>query len=313
MKRRRPARRRKTNYDLLLYTLVFWVLTGLATLWFVNAKTDFFGQGLGTEVGKQYLAAAFPQVSRSAGIDLRGPANNPAEMTQETSDEMTGDLQIPDADPVLPPDPSLVVDSASNGSPIVLIYHTHATESYQPVTEGNFHSKGLAGTVREVGDVLEASLQAKGIAVIHDETMHDVPSYNKSYSRSIETAQQILKENPSIKIVIDLHRDAAAYTGNQGHTFQYNGTTAAQFALVVGKGNDNVKDLLAFANRINQKANALYPGFSRGIIQKEYRYNQYISDHCLLLELGNNQNNIEEVKRSATYFANALASLLQEQ
>jgi hypothetical protein len=59
--------------------------------------------------------------------------------------------------------------------PVVIIYHTHATESYQPVTEGNFHSLNEDGTVREVGDVLTRELEKQGIQVIHDKTIHDSP------------------------------------------------------------------------------------------------------------------------------------------
>ncbi|MBQ5798149.1 MAG: stage II sporulation protein P, partial [Firmicutes bacterium] len=107
-----------------------------------------------------------------------------------------------------------VADSVK--SPQVLIYHTHTTESYQPVTEGNFHSVNKAGTVREVGDVLAQRLEELGYAVIHDETIHDNPSYSQSYSRSLETAKSYLNQYPGIALVVDLHRDAAGYPGSVG-------------------------------------------------------------------------------------------------
>lgn len=313
MKRRQSIRRRRTSYDLLLFTLIFWVLSGIATFWFVSAESKIIGQELGTEVGKQYLAVAFPVISRSTGSDQREPIH---ESSPGPVDNLVDGGQGARADGYVASETStnqsLVVDSASSGEPLVLIYHTHATESYQPVSEGNFHSVEEAGTVREVGNTLASSLEARGIAVIHDKTLHDSPSYNKSYSRSLETVQAIIKANPTIRVIIDLHRDAAGYTGNEGHIFSVDEKTVAQFSLVVGSGNENATELLAFANRVNQKANTLYPGFSRGIIPKEYKYNQYIHDHCLLLEMGNNQNNIEEAKLAATYFAVALAELLKE-
>ena len=83
-----------------------------------------------------------------------------------------------------PPQELQIADSVK--SPQVLIYHTHTTESYQPVTEGNFHSVNKIGTVREVGDVLAERLEELGYQVIHDETIHDHPSYSQSYSRSLD-------------------------------------------------------------------------------------------------------------------------------
>lgn len=310
-KYKRPVKRRTASYGLLLFTLIFWMIAGLATAWFVHANSSELGNNIGTEVGKQYLATAFPAISRSAGSQMR-EENPTADGNQGKTVEslILNQQTVPES--VEPAESGLVVDSASGGAPKILIYHTHATESYQPVSEGNFHSIDEKGTVREVGEVLKSALEARGISVIHDKTLHDSPSYNKSYSRSIETVEAILRANPSIEIVIDLHRDAASYTGNIGHTFMVDGKTAAQFKLVVGKGNENATELLAFANRMNQKANALYPGFSRGIIEKDYKFNQSINDHCLLLEMGNNQNTIEEAKTAAIYFADALVELLEE-
>jgi stage II sporulation protein P len=310
MRRSRSHRRATKNHKLLLFTLLFWGLTGLTTFAMLNADIAVKGQDLGEEVGKKYLVAAFPVISRSTGSEVRetpddNGGNNPiSEIEQGSNAEVYKDATEAGE--------STVIDSASNGEPLVLIYHTHATESYQPFSDGNFHIIEEAGTVREVGTVLQKVLESKGVKVIHNKTLHDNPSYSKSYSRSAETAQSILKANPSIKIVIDLHRDAASYTGNKGHRFNVNGKTAAQFCLVVGQGNDNFLELMAFANKVNQKANDLYPGFSRGVIQKEYKYNQYLADNYILLEMGNNQNNIEEAKLSAVLFAEALAEIIAE-
>ncbi len=298
---------------LLLLTVLFWSFSGLTCMALLNNGLPADEMDRGQEVGKQYLAAAFPAISRSAGVEMREPlpgsSDNESLIIKGTpvKEEAIGEDEAKEQSVS-----GSVLDSASSGEPLVLIYHTHATESYQPVSVGNFHSVEEQGTVREVGSVLEAALEAKGIAVLHDKTLHDSPSYSKSYSRSLDTAQRLLAENPSIRIIIDLHRDAASYSGNGKHTFGADGKTAAQFCLVVGEGNANAKALASFANRINQKANSLYPGFSRGIIMKEYKYNQYIADHHILLEMGNNQNNIEEAKASASLFAQVLEEMLKE-
>ena len=312
--RRKSSRRNSGNKRmLLLLTVLFWSFSGLTCIALLNNGLPGEKTNMGQEVGKQYLAAAFPAVSRSAGMEKREPLSgseidesliikgSPENVEAVWEDQASQQTATGD-----------VLDSASSGAPLVLIYHTHATESYQPVSTGNFHSVEEEGTVREVGKVLKGALEAKGISVLHDKTLHDSPSYSKSYSRSLDTAQQLLAANPSIRVIIDLHRDAASYTENGKHTFTAEGKTVAQFCLVVGEGNANAEALTRFANRINQKANSMYPGFSRGIIMKEYKYNQYIADNHILLEMGNNQNNIEEVKASAALFAQVLEEILKE-
>lgn len=302
--RRRAMKKRK----LLYFTFVFWGLACMAALAFLKVDPGFAGQDFGEQVGKQYLASAYPIISRNAGLAQRESPENPEEIDDTDYNLESNSLKV---DTHKTANDSGIIDTASGGDPVVLIYHTHATESYIPVSDGNFHSPEEAGTVREVGNALESALMARGISVLHDKTIHDLPSYSKSYSRSMDTATAILKENPSIAVVIDLHRDAAAYSGNQSHVFSINGENAAQFSLVVGQGNENSGELLAFADRIIGKANEKYPGFARGVIKKEYKYNQYISDRYLLLEMGNNQNDIKEAKRSAVYFADILEEVIK--
>lgn len=209
-------------------------------------------------------------------------------------------------------EPVAVLDTEESKNPLVLIYHTHATESYQPMSDGNFHCLQEKGTVREVGNELAQQLQKKGIPVIHDKTLHDSPSYNQSYARSLETVQSYLRKNPSIKIVIDLHRDAAMYVGNVGKTMQVQGNSIAKYSLVIGKGNANYEQLKGFANQINAKADKLYPGFSGRIIEKEYRFNQYVCDRYLLLEVGNNENTIDQARLTGKYFADVLEAYIKE-
>lgn len=204
-------------------------------------------------------------------------------------------------------------EKVDNSKPKVIIYHTHSSESYQPYTESNFHRLEETGTVREVGNVMASELNRLGVAVVHNKTIHDNPSYNESYTRSMETITALIEKYPTAEVIIDLHRDAAAYTGNVGETLNISGDTVAEYKLVVGQNNDNYKQLMAFANKVNSAADKLYPGFSGRIIEKEYRYNEYVADKYLLLEVGNNQNNIAEVKKTGLYFARVLADVLEEE
>ncbi len=82
---------------------------------------------------------------------------------------------------------------------------------------------------------------------------------------------------------------------------------------MVGQNNANFTKLMKHARKITARAEKLYPGFEGRIIEKEYRYNEYIADKYLLLEVGNNQNNIEEVRATGKYFAHVLASVIQEE
>ena len=203
--------------------------------------------------------------------------------------------------------------AVDNSKPQVIIYHTHSSESYQPYTASNFHRQEEAGTVREVGGVMTSELNRLGISVVHDKTIHDSPSYNESYDRSLETVTALMKKYPTAKVIIDLHRDAAAYTGNVGETMMIEGEKTAKYKLVVGQNNDNYSQLMDFANKVNAAADKMYPGFSGRIIEKEYRYNEYIADEYLLLEVGNNQNHIKEVRKTGKYFARVLAKVLEEE
>lgn len=200
----------------------------------------------------------------------------------------------------------------SNGDPLVIIYHTHASESYRPSTSGNFHKEGEKNTVREVGDVMESVMEEAGINVIHDKTMHDRPSYNESYARSLETIQRLMKKYPTAKYVIDLHRDAAAYVGNKGATVRIGDDTAATYSLVVGSACDNYTKLLSYAKTVNARAEEMYSGFGGRIIQKEYKFNQWVCNNHILLEIGNNQNDISEVKNTARYIGKVLAEVIYE-
>ena len=129
-----------------------------------------------------------------------------------------------------------------NGEPQVLIMHTHTTESYEPY-ERDFYDAGFSSRTTDermnmaaVGEAIAKQLEAAGIGVIHDTTMHDYPSYNGSYDRSRETVQAILEEYPSIKIVLDVHRDAIERAGGEriAPVAEINGKNAAQVMIISG-------------------------------------------------------------------------------
>lgn len=195
--------------------------------------------------------------------------------------------------------------------PVVLIVHTHATETYLPSTEGNYHSKTLENSVRDVGQVLAETLEEEGVPVIHDKTLHDDPSYNNSYYRSAETVIALLEKYPSIKCVIDLHRDAIASSA-AGATVSIQGKTCAKYMYVVGTTASTYQSNLSFINSLNDIAASEYSGFTGTVLERGYGYNQSLSSKYLLLEIGNNRNDIQDARNTAEVVGKIIAAGLKK-
>lgn len=205
------------------------------------------------------------------------------------------------------------------GKPHVLIYHTHGTESYKPASEGNYHTLRKEYSVIAVGEILKQELEKKGYNVIHDTTYHDYPSYSGSYTRSLETARKILEANPSIKVVLDIHRDGydnIETNPNRNSLIASNRVTinneiSTRFQFVIGPESQNREAVENFATFVKAVSDSKYPGFSKPILLKPYgRYNQFLVDHYALLEVGSNANTIEEARRAATHLADVLIESL---
>ena len=194
--------------------------------------------------------------------------------------------------------------------PAVLIIHTHATETYLPAVESNYHSKLKENSVRDVGTALAESLEEEGISVVHDETLHDSPSYSSSYSRSYETIEKLLEQYPTIECVIDLHRDAIA-SESAGAVVSIGGKTCAKYMYVVSTAVSTYRNNLKFVNALNQTASSEYGGFTGSVLERGYEYNQGLSDKYLLLEFGSNRNHIDDVKNTARTYGKILADTLK--
>ena len=198
--------------------------------------------------------------------------------------------------------------------PTIFIYHTHGTESYLPEEVGNFHSLNREYTVRAVGEELTKHLTNKGFKVVHDDTLHDYPSYQQSYIRGLETLKANLEKNSSLKIVFDIHRDAAPNTedARKNSYVVINNEKVARFCFVVGMQNPNADELMTFAEYIRAKSDELYPGLAKKTITKDFRFNQYNSDYYALIEVGNTANEINEAIRTAKYLAEILDKVIQD-
>ena len=208
--------------------------------------------------------------------------------------------------------------------PQVLIMHTHTTESYalsdNDYYDINYPSRNLDATrnVVRVGDEITKQLEAAGIGVIHDTTVHDYPSYNGSYDRSKQTVETILAQYPSIKVVLDIHRDAIET--NDGTRYapvaNIDGRNAAQIMIISGCDDGtmdypNYLQNLAFASVLEQQIESDYPGLTRPISFKYKYYNQSLTTGSLLIEVGSNSNSLDEAIYSGYLLGKSLAKTLQ--
>ncbi|MCG0274772.1 MAG: stage II sporulation protein P [Thermosediminibacteraceae bacterium] len=273
---------------------------------------------------KNYLAFQIPlldlmeiEPAITPGIELPPPGT--VENEHEPSDNPPpappeeGDIEIEGITPI-------------SGKPLVLIYHTHTTESYRPSQTNNyqprdqaFHTNDLRFTVVRVGEVLALELNKLGIPVLHNKTVHDVPTYMYSYSNSLKTLEKVLKEHPSIQVVLDIHRDAPVPDPQKARemtTVMIENKYYSRIMFVVGTDktfpHPHWKENYKFALLLQNKLEELYPGITREIDIRKERFNQHVSKKALLVEIGSHGNTLEESMESARAFARALAEVLKE-
>lgn len=200
--------------------------------------------------------------------------------------------------------------------PQILIYHTHSQEAFADSVEGD-----ISTTIVGAGDRLAQILTEKyGFHVLHHTGQYDVEARDYAYSNALPAIEQVLAENPSIEVVIDLHRDAVA----EGRKLMVNlqGKPTAQFMFFNGlsrsrtKGdisyleNPYVNDNLAFSFQAQVACNEYYPGLARRIYLKAYRYNMHLRAKCMLIELGAQTNTVEEIMNACEPLAHVLAKVL---
>ena len=206
----------------------------------------------------------------------------------------------------------------------VLIYHTHTTESYQPDSFYDFthtspdRTTDTAYNVASVGQALATELERLEIETIHIKDLYDYPQYNNSYARSCEGVQAVLEENPDIKIVIDLHRDAITTKEGQKTkiTANINGEKVAQVMLVVGTDelglvHENWRTNLKFAADLQREFSKISPDFVRPINLRTSRFNGHVAPGAVIIEVGAAGNTLSEAKASTPHIAKALSEVIK--
>ncbi len=208
-------------------------------------------------------------------------------------------------------------------NPLVLIVHTHATESYSKDGETYYdpsvsdRNQDINENVVSVGDVMERVLKENGIGVLHDKTLHDYPSYNGSYANSLKSVENYKQQYPSIQIVLDIHRDAIIYDDGTKVkvTKDIDGKTAAQMMLVVGTNDGGLehpfwRENLKFAVQLQNFIEKKYSGLMRGINLRKERFNGHTTNGSIIVEVGTSGNTLSESKYSAELFAKSLAEMV---
>ena len=213
-----------------------------------------------------------------------------------------------------------------NTEPQVLILHTHATETFKtddkPYFTENFSSRSLNETQNmvSVGKIVAEKLNSAGIVTLHSATLHDYPSYTKSYSRSAETVKEYLKKYPSIKVVLDLHRDAVTKENGDKVKLvtEIGGKKAAQVMLVMGSQSGSVTNFpkweenFKLAVKLQNVMEKNYPTLARPLMLMSKNYNQSLTTGSLLIEFGTDANTLEEVHYSANLVGDCLVKLLSD-
>ena len=211
-----------------------------------------------------------------------------------------------------------------SAAPQVLIMHTHATEDYR-LSAGLWFTPGdgARSTDRSinmcaVGRVMADTLNAAGICTLHDETLNDYPSYTGSYANSRAVVQQYLAQYPSIKVVLDVHRDAIERENGTrcAPVCTIDGRQAAQVMIICGCDNGTSVQLpawrqnLRFAAAWERSMEAKYPGLTRPVLFGYRFYNQDLTTGSLLIEIGGHGNNLNEALYAGYLAAQGLVETL---
>jgi stage II sporulation protein P len=208
--------------------------------------------------------------------------------------------------------------------PQVLIVHTHGSEAYTDGDYGYFvksastRSTDTTKNTVAVGERLAQVLNEAGIVTINDHTLHDYPNYTGSYTRSADTIQKYLEKYPSIRVVIDGHRDAIGGGDTKVKpTAVVNGKKAAQVMILAGCESGSVENFpnweenFRFCLQLQKQLETDYPDLARPLLFKSCKYNFDMLNGSVLIEIGTDANTLEEATYSAELLGQALVKILQ--
>lgn len=260
------------------------------------------------------LRTAAPQVGLFHA-PLPEPENSELEMKNKTSYEIDVDRLLSEP----------LAYALKVGTPQVLIIHTHGSEAYSQ--EGGAYEESdqsrttdKTKNVVQVGAVLADELAARGLTVLHDTELYDYPSYSGSYSRSLASVEEYLRKYPTVKVIIDLHRDSATDESGAAYRTEYSapdGSLSSQLMIIAATGEAGLsfpgwEENMKLALRLQTSMEAMYPGLARPLMVSDQRYNQHAAPGYLLVEIGTDGNTLAEAEAAARLFADCMAEVLGE-
>ncbi|MCC3380106.1 stage II sporulation protein P [Paenibacillus farraposensis] len=297
--------------------------------------------GINPQDPKSLIAREIPGMAAGTPVLLRkGSGNNKVEAPADYQPDQ-GTTDVPDgsdaatnppnhgsATPDLPttPETDPAKEDRSNdtvkGEERILIYHSHPREAYNPLlskTSSNPNSKSKSANVSRVGEFVKKRLEKQGISTLHvnKDYASIVQNYNWNYSYkySRETVKEALASNKGLTYLIDIHRDSQRHSKT---TATIHGLSYAKVYFIIGHDNKNWRKNEAFAARIHEKLEKSYPGVSRGIWGKDGgkgnngEYNQSLSPHSILIEIGGIDNTEEELRRTSDVLADMIGEVYWE-
>ena len=252
---------------------------------------------------------------------MESPPPSPPEVTEPPLPAFSGDEEVdlyyavrkePDIEGLLakPLEWNLFSDD-----PSVLILHTHTTESYTKQGE-DYKETSSWRTLDEnynmlaIGQLVGSMLEEAGIGVLHHRELQDYPSYNGSYIRARQSIQDILEENSSIRLILDLHRDAAGTDTYQMRTQAVvAGEPSAQLMIVIGTNHEDYEENLSLGLKLHVQLEEQWPGIMRPLQLRAQRFNQDLHPGALLIEVGAAGNSHQEARIAAEKLAQAIVAL----
>ncbi|MCM1167638.1 MAG: stage II sporulation protein P [Lachnospiraceae bacterium] len=207
--------------------------------------------------------------------------------------------------------------------PSVLIYHTHTCESFLPYGDSfdadyPLRSGDPSKNMTAVGDAICESLSQRGISVVHDCAVYDSPMFTGAYYRSAEGMLDVLEKYPSVKIVLDIHRDGIINADGSlpAPVAEIDGKNAAQFMIITGcdDGEMDMPDYMEnfkLACLLQNCAENAYPDLARAVLFDYRNYNQSLSTGALLIEVGSHGNSLDEAVYTGELLGNVIADALE--
>ncbi len=208
-------------------------------------------------------------------------------------------------------------DLSSDTTPKVLIYHSHATESFCHTEGTSFRTSDTESNMVAIGRTIRTVLESLGIEVIHLTELFDEDDWSASYDKSNAAVREALREHPDIGYVLDVHRDCIGNhdDGYVSATTEIYNKNVAQLMLVCGtdeggSGHTDWRDNLTFAATLQASIHNDHPDLMRPINLRRASFYQDSSPRALILECGTCANTLTEAKRGAVLFSCSLADYI---